>query len=130
MAADATASRRVVPAHLIAELAAEYDPAAPPASGPPDPTPDAARRYAAALAAEVKAAVAEAVGTPLPLLLGQPAAMAYVGLSRSSWFRAKSAGQLPRPVYVEGSGERWRRKDLDAWVERLKPHRRRKGGGA
>lgn len=76
------------------------------------------------LAALVKGAIAEAIGAPVPLLLDQPAAIAYTGLSRSGWFRLKSADLLPRPVHVEGSGDRWRRKDLDAWAERQKPRRK------
>jgi predicted DNA-binding transcriptional regulator AlpA len=79
----------------------------------------------AALVAAVKEAVSEALGQPSPQTLTQPDAMKYVGLSRSSWFRAKAAGELPGPILIEGSGERWRKKDLDTWLERLKPRNRR-----
>jgi len=71
----------------------------------------------------LKAAIAEAVG-PVPQLLDQTAAMGYAGIRRSGWFRLKSAGLLPKPVYLEGSGERWKKKDLDAWVERMRPRRK------
>ena len=79
----------------------------------------------AALVETVKAAITEAVGTPVPQLLDQVAAMNYVGLKRSGWFRLKSAGLLPKPVYLEGSGERFRRADLDRWIAAMKPHRRK-----
>lgn len=71
----------------------------------------------------VRAAVVEAAA--MPRLLDGKAAMRYVGLSKSAWFRAKSAGLIPAPVYVEGSGDRYRRSDLDKFVERLKPRRKR-----
>jgi hypothetical protein len=70
----------------------------------------------------VKAAVAEALET-IPALLDGAQARRYVGLSKSGWHRARSAGLLPKPVLVEGSGDRYRRADLDKFVERLKPRR-------
>jgi len=79
----------------------------------------------AALVETVRAAITEAVGTGVPQLLDQVDAMKYVGLKRSGWFRAKSAGLLPKAVYLEGSGERWKKKDLDAWIERMRPPRRK-----
>jgi len=78
----------------------------------------------AAIVETLKAAIAEAVGTPVPQLLDQTAAMGYAGLKRSGWFRLKSAGLLPKPVHLEGSGERWKKKDLDAWIERMRPRRK------
>jgi predicted DNA-binding transcriptional regulator AlpA len=78
--------------------------------------------------------VADAIAAKLsqrfdrPALLNQVDALAYVGLPRSSWYRAKSAGSLPAPVFIEGVGSRWRKRDLDTWIERLKPRRRQKGG--
>jgi predicted DNA-binding transcriptional regulator AlpA len=60
---------------------------------------------------------------PVPALLDGVRAMNYLGLSRSGWFRAKSAVGFPRPVRVEGSGLRWRRSDLDEWVSRMRPAR-------
>ncbi|VTR94739.1 unnamed protein product [Gemmata massiliana] len=35
-------------------------------------------------------------------------------------------GSLPKAVHVEGSGDRWRRADLDKWIERLKPARKKR----
>ena len=96
------------------------------------PSPPSADRPAvlgredfALLVDAIKAAVAEAIGATVPQLLDQTAAMRYVGLSKSGWFRAKSAGLLPNPVYIDGSGEKWKRRDLDAWVERLKTRRQK-----
>jgi predicted DNA-binding transcriptional regulator AlpA len=59
------------------------------------------------------------------LLLSQGEAWRYLGLARSSWYRLRAAGKLPSPVSVYGTGPRWRRADLDAWVARLKPARRK-----
>jgi excisionase family DNA binding protein len=60
------------------------------------------------------------------LLLSQSEAWAYLGLARSSWYRLRAAGKLPAPVSVYGTGPRWRRADLDAWVAKLKPARMKK----
>jgi predicted DNA-binding transcriptional regulator AlpA len=59
-----------------------------------------------------------------PLLISEP--WAYVGLSRSAFYRLMSAGEAPRPVPLSGTRLRWRRADLDAWVSRLKPGARRR----
>jgi predicted DNA-binding transcriptional regulator AlpA len=58
-------------------------------------------------------------------LLSQPEAWAFCGLSRSVWFRLKSAGKLPPPVGSATSNPRWRRADLQRWIERLKPATKR-----
>ncbi len=74
----------------------------------------------------VKSAVAELVASQAtaPALLDQPAAIRYTGLSRSSWYRLKSADLLPTAVAV-GDLLRRRKVDLDQWVSRLgKPRRR------
>jgi predicted DNA-binding transcriptional regulator AlpA len=73
-------------------------------------------------------AVADAVVAKLgtvttPQSMSQPAAWKYIGVSRSAWFRLKSAGLLPKPIALAGAGDRWRRKDLDAWLDRMKPRR-------
>jgi excisionase family DNA binding protein len=65
------------------------------------------------------------VAGPPPLLLSAEQSWTYLGLSRSTFYRSVSAGTLPQPVGVEGSGPRWRRQDLDRFVERLKPSRRK-----
>lgn len=55
-----------------------------------------------------------------PIILSQPAAWAYVGLSRAEWFRLKSAGKLPEPVYMPSSTwPKWRVADLDKWAASL-----------
>lgn len=56
----------------------------------------------------------------VPLLLSQPAAIKYVGLSRATFFRLRSAGRLPAPVDIEGAGVTYRRSDLEKFVERLR----------
>lgn len=77
-----------------------------------------------ALIAAVVAALREHV-RPLPQLLDQPDAMRYVGLARSTWFRLRSADEIPPPVTIPGTGPRWRRADLDKWLAKLKPARRK-----
>lgn len=97
---------------------------------PAHPEP-AGREPFAELLAAVRAAIAEELAAAsVPQLLDGVQARKYVGLSRSGWFRALSAGRLPKPVFVEGSGERFRRVDLDKFVERLKPRRKRRGSSA
>ncbi|MBN9518319.1 hypothetical protein J0H58_07345 [bacterium] len=65
-----------------------------------------------------------------PILLSQPEAWAFVGLSRSAWFTEKAAGNIPNPVCVRTSPRpRWRRADLEAWVATL-PTSHREAAGA
>jgi predicted DNA-binding transcriptional regulator AlpA len=66
---------------------------------------------------------------PLPLLLTQEQAWAFVGLSRSAWYALRAADALPKPIMIPGAGQRWRRKDLEAWVDRLQPTRQRRPKG-
>ena len=61
---------------------------------------------------------------PVPLLLTQEQAWRYVGLRRSAWYELRSAGELPDGIEIPGAGLRWRRSDLERWVEKLKPGRR------
>jgi hypothetical protein len=50
-----------------------------------------------------------------------------LGISRSNWYRAWSAGQVPLPVAVPGTSRNyWRISDLRKWVSRLSPVRTRK----
>jgi hypothetical protein len=70
--------------------------------------------------------VSEATSTPpliapVPLLLAQPLAWKFLGVSRSAWFRLRGADRLPKPVNVPGSGLHWRRTDLEKFVAGLKP---------
>jgi predicted DNA-binding transcriptional regulator AlpA len=74
--------------------------------------------------ATVTAAPADPV---VPLLFDQQGAWRYCGLSRTGWYRLRSMGKLPAPILIPGVGQRWRRLDLEQWVERLRPSRR--GGG-
>lgn len=68
------------------------------------------------------AAVAQAVAAAgsKPLLLSQAEAITFTGLSRSAFFRLKSAGKLPKPVKLDGTEVLYRRADLEKWAERLK----------
>jgi predicted DNA-binding transcriptional regulator AlpA len=62
---------------------------------------------------------------PTPALLAKP--WVYLGLSRSAFFRLRSADKAPRPVVVPGSRRpMYRRVDLDKWVAQL-PFARRGG---
>jgi predicted DNA-binding transcriptional regulator AlpA len=81
---------------------------------------------AGALVVEDDKAGAPAAPAPVPLLLSQLAAIKYVGLSRSAWYRLRSVGKLPRPVSVPGCGPHWRRADLDRWAENVRPAGRQK----
>lgn len=61
----------------------------------------------------------------LPVLLSQPQAWAFVGLSRSGWFALRSSGQLPDPVYpTTSSRPYWRREELEVWASTLPTSRR------
>jgi predicted DNA-binding transcriptional regulator AlpA len=62
---------------------------------------------------------------PAGELLTQPESWRYCGLSRSVWFRLKAAGKLPSAVGSATRNPRWRRSDLQRWVEHLKPIGRR-----
>ncbi len=60
-----------------------------------------------------------------PLLLDVKGVCALVTLSRATIRRMVSAGKFPQPVHV-GLGIsrrslRWRRSDVKAWVDALKP---------
>jgi len=54
-----------------------------------------------------------------PKLIRQP--WAYVGLSKSTWYRLAAEGRTPRPVALTGAGRLYKVADLDHWVEALKP---------
>lgn len=77
-----------------------------------------------ALIAAVVAAMREHAG-PLRQTFDQAGAIAYVGVSRSAWFRLRAADELPAPVAIPGCGPRWRRADLDRWLAKLKPAKRK-----
>jgi hypothetical protein len=64
--------------------------------------------------------------TAAALLLTQEEAWGFLGVSRSAWFRLRSADKLPAPVEIPGVGQRWRRRDLEGFVAKLRPSRRRR----
>jgi predicted DNA-binding transcriptional regulator AlpA len=52
--------------------------------------------------------------------VNQPEAQRYCGVSRSQWFRLRSAGHAPKPVRMPGSSRPWWRvRDLDRWLAGL-----------
>jgi predicted DNA-binding transcriptional regulator AlpA len=61
---------------------------------------------------------------PGPLLLTQRQAAALLGVSRSAWFRLRAAGALPLPVRPTGGDLMWRRRDLEKYVDNLRPVKR------
>ena len=89
--------------------------------GDPDPRPADPK----ALLTELLAAVREAATMPPPQLLDADQTAAYCGLSRSGMYRLLAADDFPIPVRPEGSLPRWKRSDLDKWIDRLKPGRGR-----
>jgi hypothetical protein len=95
----------------------------PPPDGPPPPAVLGRADFEQLLDA-IRATITEAAS--VPALLDGLAARRYLGLSKTGWHRAKSAGLLPKSVHVDGSGERWRKTDLDRFTAGLKPRRSRK----
>ncbi len=53
--------------------------------------------------------------TPQQLLMNAKKAAEFVGISRRSWDRLKSAGKIP-PAIRLGMTHMWRRSDLEKWV--------------
>ncbi|MDE0132226.1 MAG: AlpA family phage regulatory protein [bacterium] len=48
-----------------------------------------------------------------------PAVVAVTGLSRTTLWRLRQAGQFPRPMRLGGDGSRavgWLRGDIEAWI--------------
>jgi|GEM_PF-3576961 len=118
----AAAARRDTDAYAAAHGLVRRSPLLNKARGRPGP--DALKRSLIS-SSDIKAiatATAAAMVTA-PQLLDQGDAWHYCGLSRSGWFRLRSAGEIPAPVDVPGVGLRWRRTDLDKWLTRLKPRR-------
>lgn len=62
-------------------------------------------------------------GTAVTLIVGelltQPQAWAYCGLKRSTWFACKQRGMGPAETKLPTGGVRYRRRDLDRWIELL-----------
>jgi hypothetical protein len=65
----------------------------------------------------------------MSLLVRQADAPAVVGVSRTRWFALKGAGLLPLPVAVPGGEVMYRRRDLQRWVDGLRPVRRGRSRG-
>ena len=78
-----------------------------------------------ALVEAVKTVVTDLLDRPEPQTFDQVGARAYLGISRTVWFRAKAKGDIPDPVLVGGT-PRWRRLDLQKYLERLRPFRKRR----
>ena len=51
-----------------------------------------------------------------PLLLDAEQAAALAGVSRSHWWSLHSAALVPFPVKL-GRATRWRRREIEAWVD-------------
>jgi predicted DNA-binding transcriptional regulator AlpA len=62
----------------------------------------------------------------VPSLMGIAQTAAYVGLSKGTVYRLRSGDMFPGPVDVPGCEDQWRRADLDQWLDRLKPRKRRR----
>lgn len=90
----------------------------PPAADPAAPVPHVS--VPAELLAALRLAVAEVVGQAKPLLIDQSDVPAFLGVSRSCWFRWRAEGIAPKPVAVSGGGVKFRRADLERFVEKLK----------
>jgi len=77
-----------------------------------------------ALSGEPRGEPAVAGPVRLPLLLGAEAAAAYVGVSRSEFYRLDLTGRVPQAVRF-GKLKRWSRLELLRWVEAGCPPRDR-----
>ena len=52
-------------------------------------------------------------------ILREPEVLALIGLSRTSLWRRRQAGDFPAPVRLGGQGSRavgWRREDVERWL--------------
>ena len=55
-------------------------------------------------------------------ILREPEVLALIGLSRTSLWRRRQAGDFPAPVRLGGRGSRavgWRRADVERWLAEL-----------
>lgn len=55
-----------------------------------------------------------------PSLMTGPMVCSYTGLSRTHFNTLKASREFPNPVVVGGS-KKWRKRDVDRWVDSLKP---------
>ena len=63
----------------------------------------------------------ESTAKPLPdhspLLLDVREAAALIGVSRATFWKLHSQGRVPLPVRLSGRVVRWRKHELEAWVQ-------------
>ena len=59
----------------------------------------------------------KAVPESMPAFLTRPQVEALVGLSCSSLYRLMAAAEFPRPVRIARRAVRWRRSDLEAYLD-------------
>lgn len=62
--------------------------------------------------------------SPDPLALTAEQAAALIGISRTHFYRLRSAGKLPQPVRL-GGAVRWLREELEAWLRAGAPSQER-----
>jgi predicted DNA-binding transcriptional regulator AlpA len=75
-----------------------------------------------AIAARVAERLRPVLTTPVPETFRGAGAAAFLGLSVSEFYRIVAAGDLPAAVRFAGSTRsRWRRKDLERALDRMKP---------
>ena len=51
------------------------------------------------------------------LLLTAPQAGELLGISRAQVFALRNQGRLPAPIHVGLRSVRWRRKDIERWID-------------
>ena len=61
--------------------------------------------------------------TSSPLLLEVREAAALISVSRATFWRLHSKGAVPLPIRLSGRVVRWRRDELEAWVQKGCPPR-------
>lgn len=64
------------------------------------------------------------LNTKLPLLLAAKQVAELLSVSERHVHKLNSSGRLPRPIRL-GRSVRWRREELEAWVEADSPDRAR-----
>ena len=67
----------------------------------------------------------ERAGTERKLLLSAAEVGALLGVNRSTVWCWDSSGRIPRPVRIGSKCTRWRRAEIEAWIEAGAPARER-----
>jgi prophage regulatory protein len=62
--------------------------------------------------------------TPPALLLAARQAAALCGVSLATWWRMDAAGRCPAPIRLSPGCVRWRRDELESWIQSGCPSRR------